>query len=280
MFKSNHLYICAAFIKQQVILAVFLFSILIDVSGQIDRYSLLSLPRSKSENFNNIINPKPKEGSLVYNTDDKKIYKYNGTNWEIVHKENAVVYGDIKYGIQTSDHLGWYELNGRSLTELPEKAQGVAISLGLSGSLPDAKGLFLKVKDEGESIFNSGGQNSVVLAKENLPNVNFIGTTLEGEGGHEHTGVTSQGGAHQHFSGQKEKAYAHTEPKKDPIETFAVTNSNDIATTFNEDHTHTFSTGVSGNHIHNFSINTGGSDKAIENRPSFLSVNTFIYLGN
>ncbi|MFV0248750.1 MAG: hypothetical protein ACK5H1_07310, partial [Tenacibaculum sp.] len=130
----------AVIVKRQVLLAIFLLSVLASASAQISKYSLFALPKAGKSEIDSISSPS--KGSLVYNTDDNQIYKYNGVHWLPVYKQHD--YGDIKYSVQPSDHSGWYILDGRPLTELSKSAQEAAISLGLSDSLPDARGRFLK----------------------------------------------------------------------------------------------------------------------------------------
>ena len=47
--------------------------------AQLDADSLMGLPRGTTAEINAISSPN--EGSIVYNTEDKRIYKHNGTTW-------------------------------------------------------------------------------------------------------------------------------------------------------------------------------------------------------
>ncbi|CAM1363083.1 hypothetical protein [Tenacibaculum xiamenense] len=47
--------------------------------SQLDANSLMGLPRGTTAEINAISSPN--EGSIVYNTEDKRIYKHNGTTW-------------------------------------------------------------------------------------------------------------------------------------------------------------------------------------------------------
>ncbi|MFV0249336.1 MAG: hypothetical protein ACK5H1_10330, partial [Tenacibaculum sp.] len=212
-------------------------------------------------------------------TDDNQIYMHNGTEWKPVHKEStASVYGDIKYGVQTSDHLGWYILDGRPLTELSKSAQEAAISLGLSDSLPDARGRFLKSRSSDESLLTKAGQNSYVLNQENLPNINFEGATSS-NGGHSHSGTTKKNGKHSHTY-EKHIISKLASWGTDPQTWFMTAEVHqDPNTSSNGAHSHGFTTNSSGNHSHNISVASGGLEKSINNQPFYLATHTFIYLG-
>ncbi|MFV0248715.1 MAG: hypothetical protein ACK5H1_07135 [Tenacibaculum sp.] len=246
-------------------------------TSQIDKYSVLGIPAAADDNEIAEVTDANK-GSMVYNIAKENVYIFNGTKWVPVHKEH--VYGDVKYGIQTDDHSGWYILDGRPLSELPKKAQGAAISLGLA-NLPNAKGRFLKAREgEEEVIFNAGGLNSVTLAKENLPNTTFIGTALEG-GIHTHSGTTQNSGNHNHRYGT-ERVYGYYFPPADKQRKVVVYGEfhSSYSTSHSGIHKHNFNIDNSGPHAHEVLVNSGGADQALENRPSFLALNVFIYLGN
>ncbi|MFV0249366.1 MAG: PA14 domain-containing protein [Tenacibaculum sp.] len=70
------------FIKRQIVLVLFLLGTSINVMSQLDTYSLFALPKAKNNvDFQNIDNPKPEKGSLIYSLEDKKIYHFDGINW-------------------------------------------------------------------------------------------------------------------------------------------------------------------------------------------------------
>ncbi|SEB38793.1 hypothetical protein SAMN04489761_0361 [Tenacibaculum sp. MAR_2009_124] len=52
------------------------------ISAQIDANSLFALPRATNTEMLGIT--APNTGSLLYNTDDNSIYKFNGTNWSAI----------------------------------------------------------------------------------------------------------------------------------------------------------------------------------------------------
>jgi hypothetical protein len=140
----------------------------------------------------------PQSGLLIYQTDGLKgFYLYGGSSWIRLAQES---FGDVKSGIQTTDHEGWVLLDGRAFSALSASQQTVAVSLGLSGNIPNASNAFL-VQDA-QVLGSVNGDNTVTLSQANLPNVNFTGTAASA-GNHDHTTDpavtnTSDAGSHAH----------------------------------------------------------------------------------
>ncbi|MFV0248066.1 MAG: hypothetical protein ACK5H1_03780 [Tenacibaculum sp.] len=244
----------AIFVKRQVLLAVFLLSVLVSASAQISKYSLFALPKAGKSEMDKVSSPN--KGSLMYNTDDNQIYKYNGASWLPVHKEHD--YGDIKYSVQPLDHSGWYILDGREISLLPNKAQQQAKALGFTTKLPDAKDRVLKHPNTNQSIGYIGGKATTTLTQGNLPDVNFAGSTdTSGDHNHKYSSRTHYYLSDKSISTGENDQYAIGAP-----EDFVYPE-----------------TLRSGTHSHNIRVNSGGSNQAFERYQPYLAVNTFIYLG-
>ena len=78
------------------------------VYSQVDGGSLLSLVKATTSEIN-AISPTPGKGTLIYNTDDDKVYAFNGTDWVVVTSKfvdgtntNDAVYSSGNVGIGTS----------------------------------------------------------------------------------------------------------------------------------------------------------------------------------
>ncbi len=217
--------------------------------SQVDRFSVMGLPNVTDAEMNGIITPF--EGSVVYNTTDKKTYYWDGTRW--VATNSSLSDGDIKYSVIAADHNGCYIMDRRGVTTLSTTAQAVAISLGFTANLPNATNRVLKHPTGAESIGDTGGQVNTTLAQANLPNVNF-------------TGTTSNSGNHRHgFAG-----FFSNQRVQNGVDGFrrvmlAGGNTN---------------TGFSGDHNHNVTLNSGGANQPFERYQPYLVINTFIYLGN
>jgi hypothetical protein len=210
---------------------------------------------------------------IVYqNNETKGFYYYNGSSWVLLSNAN---YGDIKTGIQTTDHNGWVKLDGRAKTSLTSTQQIQATSLGIGTNLPDASGAYLV--QNGQALGGVTGSNTTNLTQANLPNVSFTGTAAT-DGSHNHSGSTSTDGLHNHglpvaFTGTA--AGWNISPWGANGFTFAGS----ALTTNSGSHSHSLTINSSGSHSHNVSVSSGGSNAPINIAPRSLSVNTFIYLG-
>lgn len=185
----------------------------------------------------------------------------DGANWQLVSETKntpgatpspSVTNGDIKYGVQNTDHSGWYLLNGRATTSISATARAVAAGLGFGANLPDATNRVLKHPRGGEAVGNTGGQVNTTLIRANLPNINFP-TTISEEGNH-----------------------SHTIPKR--TRTMQVLNGSDNNLNFYNRGGNS-PTDAAGAHRHNITVRSGGVNRPFERYQPYLVVNTFIYLG-
>jgi hypothetical protein len=83
--------------------------------------------------------------------------------------QGQAILGDIKYGFETVDHLGWVLLDGRLKSSLNPTQQAAATSLGIGDNIPDASDKYLSQASAG-ALAALSGANSVLLARSNLPN--------------------------------------------------------------------------------------------------------------
>lgn len=201
------------------------------------------------------------EGMIVYNNQSAGsgnsavspgLYYNDGGGWLRISVNKPTV-GDIKYTSQTSDHDGWYLLNGRLTSSLPSIAQANASNLGFTIEIPNATGRYLKSKSASENLGSVGGNSSIVLTQANLPNVTFTGTT-NSAGSHSH-GYNDRG------NGSVQSAEINNVSKADNIDVNR-------------------STGAAGDHSHTFTASTGGTSTPINFQPKHLVANIFVYLGN
>jgi len=213
------------------------------------------------------------EGMITYNIFESGTYTvtsvhdglyYNdGSSWNLLGP-NAITFGDLKYSLITSDHGGWYLLDGRAISSLPVKAQNNALSIGLATTLVNASDSFLKTTLNTESIGTIAGGNTIVLSQSNLPNVTF-------------TGTTNTTGNHNHLYSDEHS----------PIQTLGLaTNVLGLVPLINVIvgqpelyPSNNYSTNNEGNHSHTASINSGGTNVSINATPEHIVTNLFIYLG-
>ena len=117
----------------------------------------------------------PATGLVVYQTDGNKVlYGFDGSVWQI---QTNVNYGDIKQGIQSTDHNGWVKLDGRLKSSLTASQQSQATALGIGASLPDATNSF--PVQNGTTLGSVSGSNTITIAQNQLPNVTWSGTIYQ-----------------------------------------------------------------------------------------------------
>lgn len=164
--------------------------------------------------------------------------------------------GEIKHSFKTTDHNGWYILDGRTNSSLPVNAQTNATSLGFATNIPDATNKVLKFPNIIENIADVGGTDSIQLTQNNLPNVSLLGNTST-DGNHTHDIVDMTHSVNRVIRGGQTRLR-----------------------TYNYDPTGTVRTRNSGAHSHTVAINTGGNDIKFATYQPYIAINTFIYLGN
>ncbi|ALR29125.1 hypothetical protein ATE47_00540 [Chryseobacterium sp. IHB B 17019] len=171
-------------------------------------------------------------------------------------------YGDMRYSSLTTDHGGWYLLNGRTLTTLPANVQSRAASLGITGTLPNAANKYMKQGTPGATT----GAGSVVLTQANMPAFTLSGNTSSVN--HNHA-LVSPG-----FT-----VLRATDIVQDPAGT---ANSDQLAggaAVGSISASQTYTSNADGAHAHTVTIPTGGTATAIPLAPNYIQVNYFIYLG-
>jgi hypothetical protein len=165
--------------------------------------------------------------------------------------------GDIKPSYNTADHDGWYLLNGRAITSLPQTAQNNAANiLGITTSLPDASGRY----SIGTTATPGGitGNNTITLTRSNLPAFNFTYTTNLA-GAHSHT-FTYQTIRTNTANGGGNNIHAYW------LSGAFVGGGN-------------YPQSTTGFHSHTYTAPSGGNSDPVDIRPSALNANYFVYLG-
>lgn len=202
------------------------------------------------------------EGIWVYNTATSGtapnnvipgLYYNDGAKWVLMSINTDIPkIGDIKSSMVSTDHEGWYLMNGRNTSTLPALAQTNASTLGFATALPNTADRIIKGKNASEAVAATGGANSYTLSQANLPNLTFSGNTST-NGAHTHN-YTNRGVNYWNFNAGSLSA----------------------TRTIN---TETRTTGTAGNHSHTFSVGSGGNSTPITQYPKHMVVQYFIYLG-
>lgn len=210
----------------------------------------------------------PANGLHVYDTDTKSLWYHNGTYW--VNTQAMATIGDVKSGMQSTDHSGWIKLDGRAVTGLTATQKTAASTLGFTTNLPNATEAY-PVQKTG-TIGSVSGSNTITITKTNLPNISLAGSTTY-ENPHAHTGTANTAGSHYHGGGARIGAPGGGASTGGGVTTYYGTESAGA-------HSHSLSIDSAGGHSHSVSVPLGGSDTPINIAPKSMIVNMFIYLGN
>ncbi len=190
------------------------------------------------------------------------LYYNDGTKWNMMGP-NTLMLGDIKHSVQTSDHQGWFLLNGRTKTSLPSVAQYNATAVGLGVNLPDASDKFIKTNNGAESQGTTAGNNTITITQANLPNIAYSATTsTDGSHSHSYTDV---------WNDIKTLGLATNVLPLVPLVTETV--GSDTAPS------NLFASASGGDHSHTVNVPSGGSGVSIDAKPKHIVTNVFIYLG-
>lgn len=190
------------------------------------------------------------------------------SNGVLLHNDVFFDYGDVKPSYSTTDHDGWYLLDGRSISTLPANAQANATStLGSITNLPNATDRYSMGTTS--TTGNTAGSNTVALVNGNLPHVPIglpaVRTTL--------TATANAAGAHTHtFTFQNTRITSPSVTGGNNIHVFWLAGPR--FTTANYPQTTAFTS-----HSHTFSLNSGGNNTPFSITPQTLNFNYFVYLG-
>lgn len=190
-------------------------------------------------------------GQLVFLTTTNLYYCYNGSSWQALRAQVLSI-GDVKHGFQSADHDGWILLNGRLKSTLTATQQTAATTLGIGSNLPNMADKNIVGVSGTKTLNSSGGNASVTLAQNQLPNVTLTTTT---------------DGAHTHNAGNSTVYLLSLVG----IIGYPILNaaSNVTATSSNGSHSHTTS-----------SINGNVAQQPIATQNPYIAMNVFIYLGS
>lgn len=241
-------------------------------------------PRMTTVQRNAIISPA--YGLHVFDTDVNALWFFDGVVW--INYATQAKFGDIKSGIQTDDHDGWFILNGRLKTDLNVRQQGRATALSIGTNVPNASNSYLS-QNGGTMGAVSAGNNTVTLAQANLPNIT-IGGTANAAGEHQHAvdppnTATTANGQHNHSVPRDFSGLSFGWDVRGGSAGFTLNGSINTGEAGNHNHDvniASFNSGSVGTHNHTIttnSINGGVTQTAVNIAPKTLSVNMFIYLG-
>ncbi|AZA50273.1 hypothetical protein EG346_19765 [Chryseobacterium carnipullorum] len=203
-----------------------------------------------------IRNVNPMAGSSVLTLDSNgNIYKADGVKL-------SPALGEIKYGMQKTDHAGWYLLDGRATATISSViARNNAITL-YGSVLHDSRNRYLKYT--GGSVGTVGGNNTYNLTQSNMPSYSVISGITGSAGNHDHTADDQ----YLDFPGTT-NSFSGTSTLSGGFANFYFTLTSTSSST---------STNI-WNHSHTASGSTGGSGQAFSVEPAYITANVFVYLG-
>ena len=164
-----------------------------------------------------------------------------------------VPYGTVKESLRSTDHNGWYKLDGRAITSLSATVQAHAAAIGISGNLINAANLLMR---QGSGL-SSGGTSNVNLLRANLPSYNMPGTISTVA---DHTHIVSAFG--QNFTSVANGNAFLVRSGRGPV-------SSNI----------TITTSTAAAHSHAGTIASGGTATPLTIIPESITYTYFIYLG-
>lgn len=228
-----------------------------------------------SEHINGMIVLNNKASNTNSNTSVLYGMYYNdGTKWNLIGTSSEgggsgispkVSIGQIKSAFINKDHDGWYILDGRSLTALPDAAQKGAKQINLLNALPDSNQRYIVGKTANEAVFNTN--NNTGLAQNNLPDIQI-------------KGVTSAAGKHGHKPDNITIPKDYFQPDRlifaNLLKSVDGSKSDDIL--IRKSNTNTQYTNYEGAHTHSYNFEYGGKSEPISSLKK-LNVKYFIYLG-
>ena len=212
-------------------------------------------------------------GVITYNTTvsptqtavsvNQGLYYNDGVNWNFMGP-NTLALGDIKYSLETTDHKGWFLLDGRAKTSLPAIAQYNATAVGIGATLPLSNDRFVKTNNGSETQGAVAGCNTLTLSQANLPNVSYSATTSS-DGSHTHNYSDS-------YNGIKTLGLATNVLPLVPLITETVGVNDSVPANL-------YTTVSDGAHTHSITAPSGGSGTPINVTPKHIVTNVFIFLG-
>lgn len=256
----------------------------IDLNGnELQNYKVQNLDQAPTD---------PTTGQQYYNTTDNKLYYYNGTEWVDLTKSNeptdsGVPLGTIVNWPSSSLPVGWLKCDGSAISRTDYSSLfaiiGTTFGEGDGSTTFNLPNITDKNILGNGTINETGGNNSITLAVENLPShyhdyyfehSHDTSVTINSNGAHTHSfsDTSSSAGSHTHSVSLTTGSDSHTHNVGMDFDAAAgssrwslhqdgTSGAGDTVKTSSDSHTHKVSgnTGSAGSHTHTVSGNTGSS---------------------
>jgi hypothetical protein len=182
--------------------------------------------------------------------------EYTATAIAAMSKKGELIPGDVKYSELSTDHNGWYLMNGRNISTISNVSAQVEASSIFGSNLPNMDNKYFIADYSTGTRMTNVGQNNFTVANNNIQSMTI--TTTE-NGNHSHTFNDYYGGADDNSS----------------INTSETPGDGDVPYAYAS---FANSTATAGNHRHEVTVGTG-SPSSIDNRPVSKKMYAFVYLG-
>lgn len=234
----------------------------------------------------------PTTGQQYFNTTDNKLYYYNGTEWVDLTKSSGssnsgVAIGTIVNWPSNSLPVGWLKCDGSVISRTDYSSLfsiiGTTFGAGDGSTTFNLPNITDKNILGNGTINETGGNNSITLAVENLPShyhdyyfehSHDTSVTINSNGAHTHSfsDTSSSAGSHTHSVSLTTGSDSHSHNVGMDFDGAAgssrwsfhqngTSGAGDTVKTSSDSHTHKVSgnTGSAGAHTHTVSGNTGSS---------------------
>ena len=259
-------------------------------------YSNIDLNGNELQNYKvqnlNQAPTNPTTGQQYYNTTDNKLYYYNGTEWVDLTKSNeptdsGVPLGTIVNWPSSSLPVGWLKCDGSAISRTDYSSLFAVIGTTFGEGDGSTTFNLPNITDKnilGNGTINeTGGNNSITLAVENLPShyhdfyfehSHDTSVTINSNGAHTHSfsDTSSSAGSHTHNVSLTTGSDSHSHNVGMDFDAAAgssrwsfhqngTSGAGDTVKTSSDSHTHKVSgkTASAGAHTHTVSGNTGSS---------------------
>lgn len=188
--------------------------------------------------------------------------EYSATAIAAMSKKGELIPGDVKYSELTTDHNGWYLMNGRSISTISNVSAKVEASSIFGSNLPNMDNKYFIADYTTGTRMTNVGQNDFTVWNSNIHAATFTTYT---DGAHIHDvsdpnwGLALENGNNTNNGTDLDFSFNEINIQSAVLKSWQVDNTNS-------------------SHSHEFNIGTA-SPNSIDNRPVSKKMYAFVYLG-
>jgi len=188
--------------------------------------------------------------------------EYSATAIAAMSKKGELIPGDVKYSELTTDHNGWYLMNGRNVSSITNVTAWQVATDIFGSTLPNMDNTYMIADYSTGTRMTNVGQNSFTVANNNI---NAATLTTFTDGAHIHDvsdpnwGLALENGNNTNNGTDLDFSFNEINIQSAVLKSWQVDNTNS-------------------SHSHEFNIGTA-SPNSIDNRPVSKKMYAFVYLG-